>query len=147
MAGKLALTLCVMSVIACPASGQIRDGGKDPTVTADQVVRLRLDHYDAGDRKSHAADFEWTFSKEEFVIKKGKGAIPADLLKKLLHTEAADEIRGKWALDKGGQTLVFTQIKAGQTAGKKEVRMAIVHTGVGVFRLGDPEYVFGLKDK
>ncbi|MFO0960510.1 MAG: hypothetical protein U0800_24260 [Isosphaeraceae bacterium] len=142
------LASCIVLVGGlCPAMAQSPAGGRYPSVRADQVVRLRLEGYDTPDGRSHEADFEWTFSRDGFVVKKGKGAIPADLSKKLLSEGVTTgEIRGKWALENGGQDLVLTGIKAGDTAGKGKVTMVIEQTGAGIFRVGSPEYRFGLKD-
>src|SRR5438477_8259430 len=69
-----------------------------PVSDAD-VRSLKLNHYFSADRKSRETDFEWSFRKSDFIIKKGKGKIPSDLVSKLLGDwDDADEIRGKWKL-------------------------------------------------
>ncbi len=114
-------------------------------VTDADVGALKLNHYFSADRKSHEPDFEWSFTKSDFVIKKGAGKIPSDLLSKLLGDwDAADEIRGKWKLTegKGPKELVFTEIKVGAQFGMKEARLPIYRTAPTVIRIGEPQYVF-----
>ncbi|MEY2613501.1 MAG: hypothetical protein RL069_2313 [Planctomycetota bacterium] len=120
--------------------------GQYSPVSEANIVDLTLNHYFTPDKKSHTPDFEWTFTKREFVLKKGKGAIPADLVEKLLPKGAtADEIRGQWKLaDKEGQRLVLTEIKAGDKGRNKEVSLSIYKTAPGVVRIGEPQYVFGI---
>ena len=129
------------------ASERASAQGMFPPVTDSEVVALKLNHYFTSDNESHEADFEWTFTEKEFVVKKGKAAIPKDLLEKLLPKDTtADEIRGKWKLqDKDGQQLVLTDIKAGKKAGNKEASLAISKTGGIVVRIGDPQYVFEVR--
>jgi hypothetical protein len=94
-------------VALVPASPLAAQGEYSP-ITADEVVKMKFIHY-YPDKKFREADFEWSFTKTEFVVKKGKGPIPADLLGQLLPDgKAADEVRGKWAFDpkrgrRGGQ--------------------------------------------
>ena len=127
-------------VVATQANGQ----GKYAPVTADDVPTLQLNHYFTGAKKGgRTADFEWTFTKDGFTIKKGKAAIPADLLAKLLPEKAtADEITGKWKVDAG--RLVLTDIRAGETKGKESVELPIYRTAPTVVRVGEPQYVFGV---
>jgi|GEM_PF-2267097 len=115
-------------------------------VNETNIVDLTFNHYFTPDKKSHAADFEWTFTKKEFVLKKGTGAIPADLLEKMLPKgSTADEIRGKWRLaNTEGQQLVLTEIKAGDTSGNEEVSLFIYKTAPTVVRIGELQYVFGI---
>lgn len=146
MPGKYLFSLIIIVFALYPAIPQTQTGGYYPTVTARIVERLQLERYDTANKKGQQADFEWQFLKDEFVVKKGKGAIPADLISKLLsNMTTADEIRGKWAIGNGGQNLILTEIKTGETAGNKKVTLTIEQTGIGVIRIGDPEYVFGLK--
>jgi hypothetical protein len=86
--------------------------------------------------------FEWTFTKTSFTIKKGKGAIPAHLIKKLLPEDVmTEEITGDWALKDG--ELKLTHIKAGDKETKKDVNLRIFSTAVGLVRICDPEqFVF-----
>jgi hypothetical protein len=116
-------------------------------VAESEVAALKLNHYFTSDKESHDADFEWTFTEKEFVVKKGKAAIPQDLLEKLLPKGmTADEIRGQWTLqDKDGQQLVLTDIKAGEKAGNKKASLAIYKTSGIVVRIGDPQYVFEIR--
>jgi hypothetical protein len=118
-------------------------------VTETDVVAATLLHYFTRDRAHHPADFEWTFTETDFVLKKEVGTIPADLLGRLLPAgTTADEIRGKWKLarekDQPGQRLVLSEIKVGDRALKKEVRLAIYRTAPTVIRIGEPQYVFAL---
>lgn len=148
MIERYLLVLLITAVSSCPLLSQIRAGGNYPSVSADMILRLRLDHYETADGKLHGADFEWRFFHDEFVVKKGKTAIPPDLLSKLLpKNSAADEIRGHWKLGNGGRDLILTEIKVGEREGQKKVILSIERTGTGVVRVGDPEYVFGVLDK
>ena len=139
------LALVASSLLFAALAPVGAQGQYSPVIEADVVV-MTLNHYFTPDKKSHAPDFEWAFTKTEFVLKKGKGAIPADLLEKLFPTgTTADEIRGKWKLeDKIGQRLVLTEIKAGDKARNKDVSLIIYKTAPTVIRIGQPQYVFGL---
>jgi hypothetical protein len=81
------------------------------------------------------------------VLRKAKGAIPADLLEKLLPAgKSADEVRAKWKLEgKEGKKLVLTEIKAGEVAGKEVVSLVIYRTAPTVIRIGNPQYVFAVQ--
>ncbi|MFO0811816.1 MAG: hypothetical protein U0796_01260 [Gemmatales bacterium] len=136
------LTGCLLVVIPGISYGQ----GSYTPVTAEQVAKLKLNHYFTADKKYQRPEFTWTFTATEFVIKKGEGAIPSDLLNKLL-TEGvtAEEIRGSWKLTgKENQELVLTEIKAGKQVGKKEVRLHLYKTAPTVVRIGEPQYVFAI---
>ena len=141
---------CVLCLLASSVflvdSRFVKAQGQFSPVSDANVVDLKFNHYFTPDKKSHDADFEWTFTKTEFVLKKAKGAIPADLLEQLLpKNTTADEIRGKWKLqDKDGQRLVLTDIKAGDKAGNKDVSLTIYKTAPIVVRIGEPQYVFGV---
>ena len=128
------------------ARESVRAQGEYSPVSEANVVVLTLNHYFTPDKKSHVPDFEWSFTKTEFVLKKGMGAIPTDLLEKLLPKGAtADKIRGKWKLaDKDGQQLVLTEIKAGDKPGNQAVSLVIYKTAPTVVRIGEPQYVFGI---
>ncbi len=66
-------------------------------------------------------------------------------MEKLLFSQCdANEIRGKWKLEKDGRQLVLTEIKAGSQAGKKKVTLDIYKTGGIVVRIGEPQYVFSV---
>lgn len=135
------LLLCLALGPVAPLAAQ----GTYGPVTADEVVKLKLNHYFTADKKGHDPDFEWTFTKTEFVVKKGTGPIPAELLGRLLPDgKTADEVRGTWALDGKGR-LALTDIKAGDTAGKKDVSLPIYKTAPTVVRIGETQYVFALR--
>jgi hypothetical protein len=142
----LALLGLVVGGLLFVGSAPLYGQGKYTPVTDEEVVALKLNHYFTPDKKAHDPDFEWSFTKTEFVLKKGKGAIPADLMEKLLPADAtADEIRGKWKLEsKEGQRLVLTEIKSGDKAGKKEASLVIYKTAPTVVRIGEVQYVFGI---
>ncbi|MFO0843853.1 MAG: hypothetical protein U0797_15895 [Gemmataceae bacterium] len=121
--------------------------GRYADVTDADVVALKLNHYHRAKGPGREADFEFSFNKKkEFVIRKGKGPIPADLISKLLPAGTkAEEIRGKWKLEgKSGQRLVLSDIKAGNTDGKKDVSLPIYRTAPTVVRVGEPQYVFAV---
>ncbi|MGL4554556.1 MAG: hypothetical protein ACRC33_25610 [Gemmataceae bacterium] len=106
---------------------------------------MKLNHYyPLPDKKFHAADFEWSFKKGTFTVKKGKSAIPADLLGKLLVDGVADEVEGKWSLN--GGNLVLSEIKAGKKEGRKEVHLSVFKTAPTVVRISyaGAQYVFGI---
>jgi hypothetical protein len=144
---RIVVPAVVMASLALLALGAQAAQGQYSPVTKAEVTALALNHYFTPDNKSHRPDFAWTFTQTEFVIKKGKGAIPADLHDRLLpEGTTADEIRGKWSLaGKDGQKLVLTGIKAGDNSGKKEVSLTIYKTAPTVVRIGEPQYVFGLR--
>ena len=146
--GELRLTFVGLLTAGCllaAASNVVAQGQYSP-VTDEEVMALRLNHYFTPDDKGHEPDFEWTFAMGEFVMKKGKGAIPAWLREKLVAKgAAADEIRGKWKIEsKEGQQLVLTEIKAGGKVGMKEVRLPIYKTAPTVVRIGEVQHGFGI---
>ena len=110
------------------------------------IVAMQLMHYYSPDNKFHEVDFEWSFKKGTFTLKKGKAEIPADLQKKLLPDgKTAEEIEGKWSLKDG--KLVLSEIKAGSTEGRKDVSMEVYKTAPTVVRIGygAPQYAFVVK--
>lgn len=119
--------------------------GNYAPVTKNDVVTMKLNHYFSKDNRPHDGDFLWSFADTGFVLKPGKGAIPADLIEKLLPegTEAT-EITGKWSLDAEKGEIVFTEIQAGDFAGREDVRCSIYRTAPTVIRLGKPQYVFAV---
>lgn len=149
---RLAWLRCAVIMVAfvlalarsSPGQGQYR------AVTADDVVQLTLNHYFTPDNKGHDLDFAWTFTKEEFVVKAGKGPIPADLMKRLLPAGAkAVEIRGKWKIIAEEGQIAFTDILAtdasgGDVLGNKAAKYRIYRTAPTVVRIGEPQYVFGM---
>jgi len=143
---RLLVLAVVISGLQFVAITPVGAQGQYSSVSEANVADLTLNHYFTPDKKSHKPDFEWTFTKTEFVLKKGKGAIPADLVEKLLPNGAtADEIRGQWKVaEKEGQRLVLTKIKAADKAGNKDVSLSIYKTAPTVVRIGDPQYVFGI---
>lgn len=135
----IGLLLVASAAVADPVPGK-----GYPPVTADDVPLLKLNHYFTPDNKGHDRDFAWTFTKDGFTVKKDKGAIPADLLKKLLPDGAtADEITGKWKVENG--TITFTGIKAGDKAGREKASYSIYRTAPTVVRIGEPQYVFAVE--
>ena len=145
--GVLAIVtgLLLASGSRADAQGQYRE------VTAEDVLAIQLNHYFTPDRKAHWPDFAWSFTKDEFVLKAGTGAIPADLVKRLLPAGSkADEIRGKWKLlFQEGRFLVLTDIlgtdaSGGEVLGNKEAKLIIYRTAPDVIRIGDPQHVFGV---
>lgn len=147
LARELVIAL-VCSTLWFADSRAFAQGDYSP-VSEDNVVALQLNHYFSADKKSHDSDFAWTFSKSEFVLKSGKGPIPADLCAKLLPNDvSADEIRGRWKLEqRDGQRLVLLEIKAGNKAFKNETNLAIYRTAPTVVRIGEPQYVFQVSDE
>src|SRR5262245_9411662 len=141
---NVGLALLVSGSLFISGAERLCAQGRYSAVTDADVVALKLNHYFSADNKSHTPDFEWSFTKTEFVVKKGKGPIPADLLQKLLPANTtADEIRGTWKLGaKDGQRLVLTDIKADDKAGKKDASFPIYRTAPTVVRIGEPQYVF-----
>ena len=135
-----ALTFCLLG------SSSVSFAQGNFTVAEADLVAMKLNHYyPLPEKKFHEVDFEWSFQKDTFSVKKGKAAIPADLLGKLLPKgETADEIVGKWTLKDG--MLELSDIKAGKTEGRKDVSLAVYKTAPTVVRIGrnDGQYVFGI---
>lgn len=102
---------------------------------------MKFNHYFGPDKKREA-DFEWSFTKETFALKKGKAAIPDDLREIFLEKGVkADEITGKWTFRDG--KIVFSDIKAGKQEAKKEASVGVYKTAATVVRIGFvPQYVF-----
>ncbi|AMV25785.1 hypothetical protein VT84_15415 [Gemmata sp. SH-PL17] len=113
-------------------------------VAAADIPGMKLNHYFTPDKKNHEPDFTWTFTKSEFVIKKGAGPIPKHLIEKLLpEGVTGDEITGSWKLKDG--KLELTDIKVGDKAGKKDVSLPVFKTAPTVVRVCDPDqFVFGV---
>jgi hypothetical protein len=106
-------------------------------VAEEDIPKLKLNHYFTADKKSHDADFEWTFTKTGFTVKKGKGAIPAHVLDTLLPDGAtADEVTGSWKFEDGN--LELSDIKAGKQVGKKGVKLGVFKTAPTVVRVNCP---------
>lgn len=122
----------------CPAQGKFRLADTD-------IQGMRFGHYfPLPERKYHDVDFEWTFQKDTFTLKKGKSPIPAELQSALLEAdEHADHIEGTWQL-KGG-TLLLTNIKAGTAKARTEASLGVYKTAPTVVRIGvaEAQYVFG----
>lgn len=132
------LCLLIVSTL-CAAQGNYAP------VTNDDVVTMKLNHYFTKAKKHHERDFEWTFADTGFVIKPATGAIPEDLVEKLLpEGTEPKEITGKWSIDSKTGEIVFTDIQAGDFAGREDVRCPLYRTAPTVIRLGDPQYVFAL---
>lgn len=142
------LTTSLLTAFGTPLFAQ----GNYAPVTADDVIAMKFNHYYTPEKKAHDADFEWTFTEQEFVVKKAKGSIPGDLLEKLLPKDMqADEIRGEWKVEKkDGLMLILTKIKVGgekdkeKKDGLEEAAFNIYRTAPTVIRVGEPQYVFGL---
>lgn len=143
----LVLSLCLLTCVASNTLGQ----GSYPPVTEKEVQALKFNHYFTADKKYHPADFQWSFTETEFLVKKGNGPISTELLETMLPAgTTAEEVRGKWKLEanpkSSGRTLVLTDIRAGDKAGKEEVRLAIYKTGGIVVRINAPQqHVFGIE--
>jgi len=135
------LTVAIL-MLAGSASGQ----GDYAPVTAADVPKLKLNHYHTADQKGgRLADFEWTFTKTEFTVRKGKGPIPAHLTDMLLPAgTTGDAITGKWKLTPGSE-LELSEIKCGDKAGKPGVKLRAFKTAPTVVRISDPtQFVFGI---
>jgi hypothetical protein len=153
------VTRVALALLACTAF--VRATKADPTdglakysaVTAPNVDAMSFVHYYTPDKKYRQADFEWTFSKNGFVIKGYDAPLPADLLRQFLPKEGAEkrvtQIKGKWRLEgKDGQRLVFTSIEGrtqeGDVAGRKRTTISIFKTAPTLIRLGERQYSFTL---
>jgi hypothetical protein len=116
-------------------------------INAADVPKLKFAHYFTPNDRHHSADFEWTFSEKSFNIAAGKGSIPAHLLEKFTGGAAANSITGAWSLksEGAGVRLAFTDLKVdGKSAPNKAVELPIYPTAPTVFRIGEPQHVFGL---
>ena len=110
------------------------------TVAEADLPKLKLNHYFPNAKEFHDPDFEWTFTKTSFTIKKGTGPIPPYLIKMLLpEGGTADEITGTWTLKEGKLNLI--KIQAGDKAGKKDVSLPIFKTAPTVVRICNPQQV------
>lgn len=135
--------LCLLGVLVFLGRRSADAQGPYRPVSSDDVVAMKFNHYFTLDMTHHEADFGWSFGQNEFVIKKGKRAIPADLCERLLPKgTTAEEIRGTWSV-KGGH-IFLTDIKYGDKDGNKDVNLAIYRTAPTVIRIGEPQYVFAL---
>ncbi len=141
------LRLVVLSgLLALP--GMLVAQGPYKAVTAEDVVKLEFAYYYTPDKAYREVDFEWTFTETGFVLKAGKGSIPADLRNRLLPPDTdAEEIRGHWKIDdREGTRLVLTNIKAGDQPGNQDVALPIYRTAPTIVRIGLPQYVFRVKN-
>jgi hypothetical protein len=136
---RLLVSACLLSV-AGAAHGQ----GNFMVVEAD-LPRLKLNHYFTPDKRTHNADFNWTFTKTEFSIKKGTEAIPKHLGDTVLPAgTTAKEITGKWELKDG--KLKLTEIMADGKATEMDASLPIFKTAPTVVRICDPnQVVFGIE--
>jgi hypothetical protein len=136
------LQTVLTSILLAPGGGWVH--AQPFPVAEGDLPKLKLNHYFTPDKKNHTADFEWTFTKTDFTIKKGTGPIPAHLIEKLLpEGVTGDTITGKWKLKDG--KLELTEIRVGEKAGKKDVSLPIFKTAPTVVRICDPDqFVFGV---
>jgi hypothetical protein len=139
----LGVAMCLLASAAiCQAQGNF-------TVDKTDVPKLKLNHYfPLPEKKFHEPDFEWTFKKDTFTVKQGKGKIPAELVKLLLaDTDATEEITGKWDLKDG--KLVLTHIGSGKHVAQVEAKFTIYKTAPTVIRFGhgdkESQYVFAIQ--
>lgn len=134
------------TLAACAAlvAGTAFSQGNFRVAEAD-LPAMKLNHYFTPDKRSHDADFEWTFSKTEFKVRKGKGPIPTHLTDMLLPAgTTGDEITGKWKLTPGSE-LELSDIKCGDKPGKQGVKLRAFKTAPTVVRVSDPtQFVFGI---
>lgn len=141
---RCSLAIIAAAVLVLTAAYAAAQGDYTP-LTDDEVTGLRFNHYFTADKRHHAADFLWKFTKGEFVIQKGKGAVPAELCKKLSVPGDAVQISGKWRLaGESGQELVLSEIAVGGKVKMHSVRLPIYKTAPTVVRIGEPQYVFAL---
>jgi hypothetical protein len=142
---KYVFCVCYATVIGLLSQPLPSHAQGNFSVVEKDIPALKLNHYYTADKKMHEADFDWTFTKDTFTLKKGKGAIPAHLLNELLPDGVtADEIQGKWKFQ--GGKLVLSEIKAGKKDGRKEASLSIFKTAPTVIRIGfTPQYVFALE--
>jgi hypothetical protein len=130
-------------LFACFAFMLMSPQGEYSEVTDAEVISMKLNHYFTADKKSHKPDFVWKFTKEGFVLKDGDGKIPAYLAEKLLPDGLkANEIKGKWKLDKGN--LVLSSITAGGQDILKDAKVTIYKTAPTVIRIGEVQHVFAI---
>lgn len=131
----------------CAGRVSAQAAGEPGGVVEADVIKMSMTHYHPAEGKARDPDFEWRFTRTEFVLKKEKGPVPAELLRKVFpDNTAVEEVRGKWRLEKGGRQLVLTEIKAGGKAGPKAVVLPIGRTAGTVVRIFEPQqYVFEVK--
>lgn len=135
--------LCFLGVLILLGQRYADAQGTYHPVNSEDVVAMKFNHYFKIDQTHHEADFEWSFCRDEFVIKNGRQAIPADLCERLLpNATRSDEIRGTWRVKDG--RLFLTDIKYGDKVGNKIVELVIYRTAPTVIRIGEPQYVFAV---
>jgi hypothetical protein len=141
-----ALAVVVAAGLLLAARGPLYAQGSYAPVDEEAVLAMRLNHYFTPEKKSREADFEWRFFKDGFVIKSGRGPIPADLRDKLIEKgAAAEEISGKWRIERDPHQLTLTDIQVGKKQPRKsKVNFRIYRTAPSVIRVGEPQYVFGV---
>jgi len=84
---------------------------------------------------------EWTFTADRFAVEAGEGALPADLVDRLLGDGAPRaRIEGAWRLDEGAAELVLTGISSGERKGRERVVLPIRPAGTVRCDLGDRQY-------
>ena len=137
---NLRMLIAASMIVGILVAFTSRADAQEFTVAEADLPKLKLRHYFTNAKGSHEPDFEWTFTKTSFTIKKGTGPIPLHLTKMLLPEGVmADEITGNWTLKEG--KLNLAKIQAGDKAGKKEVSLPIFKTAPIVVRICDPEQV------
>jgi hypothetical protein len=132
------------TLAACAAlvAGTTFSQGNFRVAEAD-LPAMKLNHYFTPDKRSHDADFEWTFTRTGFTIR--KGPIPAHLTDMLLPAGVTgDEITGKWKLTPGSE-LELSDSKCGDQPGKQGAKLRAFKTAPTVVRVSDPaQFVFGI---
>lgn len=145
-APMMSLGLVTAAVLCLGAGAPLQAQGQYAPVTDEDVLAMRLNHYFTAEKKGREADFEWRFFKDGFVLKSGRGSIPADLQEKLVKKGAsADDISGKWAVASKSGQLLLTDIQVGKKPTQNKASFRIYRTAPTVIRVGNPQYVFGIE--
>ena len=135
-------SLSLLAVASSHGQADPKPGFSYAPVTPEDVLAMKMFQYHLKrGGGSKPVDFEWTFTKERFTLKEGKGPIPVDLVEKLLPEGGkAKVIEGKWQLAAG--RLVMTEIRGDGQPGRENAAVNIYRTAPSVIRVGEPQYVF-----
>jgi hypothetical protein len=87
------------------------------------------------------AKWYFSFTNEQFVLESTKEPLPSDLKKAFLGPDqSASRIEGKWRLEDGNRTLVFSDLRIDGKEKSGEVKLAIEPAGPIRVNLGDHQY-------
>ncbi len=109
------------------------------------LTSAKLIHYSTPTKLYNQADFEWSFTNTNFVIRCHLSPIPGAIVDRCLPKIcAASRITGKWTIKDGkGQWLVLTGIRVEKYDVPVEVKFPIFKIAPRIIRIGkSDQYVF-----